>query len=364
MQFTGSLAFASVAEKDIDLLLLEEFCCSSAWLEWFYSKLREVRQDLPQLSGMTVEAARSVSGIGDDGRPGETDVLVVISGISNHSPARIAVLVEDKVTATFTPDQPGRYASRALREMRDRKCDFAICVLIAPTRYAANIKPEGFDLRIPLEEIQNHFVARQQSTTGELAQRMQHRVHLLEKVCKDLHRYNAAGVIPHEGNTRLITAIEDCIQRCTASLSLKRRSVRGGGSVGPGFDLPSKAILREAIRSIGTAVGAGNFEINFTWLLAAGVQRIRFHHWVAWVPVLREWWRRRLEPGMHMSVTSNGKSFDLEIRGLPTITEASELSEATTETVVRWVEEAQRFQGWFESHAAELAERLSTPVRT
>lgn len=363
MQFTGSLAFASISEKDIDLLLLEEFCCSSSWIDWFYAKLRSARVDLPELTEMTVEAARSVSGLGEDGRAGETDVLVVISGQSFASRVRIAVLIEDKISATFTPDQPGRYANRAIREMKDRQCEFAVCVLVAPARYAGNLKPEGFDLRISLEEILQHFAARLQSTSGELTQRIQHRIHLLEKVCHDLHRYGSVGVIPHEGNTRLITAIDNYIIQKSTALLVKRRSVRGANSYGPGFDLPSKARLREAARSSGESIGPGSFEIDFNWLLAAGVLRIRFHHWVSWVPVLKDWWISRLAPGVRLSTTSNGKSLDLEITGLPAITDASDSGAAATlQMVDQWIDEAARLQAWFESHAIGLVERLNSPA--
>jgi hypothetical protein len=102
--------FDAIAEKDLDLMLLEEFCSSKHWCQWFYDRLRAAKPELPELAQLEVNAARSVSGMGSDGRAGETDILVVLEGSTAHDRECVIVLVEDKISASFTPDQPQRYA--------------------------------------------------------------------------------------------------------------------------------------------------------------------------------------------------------------------------------------------------------------
>ncbi|WP_254509503.1 hypothetical protein [Anatilimnocola floriformis] len=53
---------------------------------------------------------------------------------------------------------------------------------------------------------------------------------------------------------------------------------------------------------------------------------------------------------------------DLEITGLRAIIDASDVgATATIQMIDRWIDEATRFQSWFESHATELVELLKKP---
>jgi hypothetical protein len=99
----------------------------------------------------------------------------------------------------------------------------------------------------------------------------------------------------------LIGAIEQYIQQQEHRLRVKLRSVRGRGSVGPGFDLPSKKSLRDAAKSKWGKARAGWGETNFNWHLGDGFVRIRFHHWPGFGEQLRRWFLRRLPGDVHLT---------------------------------------------------------------
>ncbi|MFM0060627.1 hypothetical protein PQR64_33890 [Paraburkholderia phytofirmans] len=63
---------------------------------------------------------------------GETDLLVVVEGVSGH---RIALLIEIKLTAAFQPRQAERYAERGERGRRVGEWDEFMTVLVAPECY-------------------------------------------------------------------------------------------------------------------------------------------------------------------------------------------------------------------------------------
>jgi hypothetical protein len=357
MMFDGPERFDAVAEKDIDMLLLEEFCSNERWCEWFYARLRQDLPDLPKLNRLRVEAGRSVSGIGTDGKPGETDVLVLFHGSTPEGDTGVVVLIEDKVSAPFTQNQPERYRARAESEQAEHRCMHCATVLVAPRRYTFHVPNDAFDLVLTLDEIKDVLTQLAAESEGELRRRLHHRALLLEHVCGNFHRYTPMNVIPHEGNTRMIGAIEQYIQRQEHRLRVKPRSVRGRGSVGPGFDLPSKKSLRDAAKSKWGKARAGCGELNFNWHLGDGFVRIRFHHWEGFGEQLRRWFSSRLPGNAHM--TAQGDTLDLEHRGLPRLDTTLGV-ESQREMIDCCIAAAVELQEWFEQLAPELERLLRT----
>ena len=115
------LPIESIQERDIDLLLLEEFNVNIAFCEWIIQKL-----ELPNLT-IKDGAWRSVS----SHELGETDILFSY----NSSSKKIFVLIENKLDAPFQPDQFERYLTRGERFISNGNCDDFFCFLIAPEKY-------------------------------------------------------------------------------------------------------------------------------------------------------------------------------------------------------------------------------------
>ena len=86
----------SVQERDIDLLLMEEFHADPAFVTWF--------------SGMCGLEDTSFMGAWHSvtGANGETDLLVLVRA----NDRRVAILIENKVAAAEQPSQDQRYLQR------------------------------------------------------------------------------------------------------------------------------------------------------------------------------------------------------------------------------------------------------------
>ena len=125
-----------VCERDIDLLLLEEFIASHNFLVWF---LNEIRVHAP---GRLVSAARSVTTSN-----GESDLELTIS--DEHRITKI--LIENKVDAILQPRQDERYFERASDYLKAGVCHAVVTVLVAPQEYSeSSLK---FDKKITYEAI-------------------------------------------------------------------------------------------------------------------------------------------------------------------------------------------------------------------
>jgi len=132
----------AIAERDIDLLLMEEFESGSGFLEWFIA----VTARWPTDGLETLGAWHSVSN-----EHGESDVLVLA-----HDPGgkRLALLIENKVDAPPQLEQAQRYERRgALGVEAGVWQQFATCI-VAPQRYlGAAANASGYQTRVSYEDI-------------------------------------------------------------------------------------------------------------------------------------------------------------------------------------------------------------------
>ena len=118
------LPVESIQERDVDLILLEEFTADYSFCQWFTRELH-----LPQLTA-TNGAWRSISAFG----LGETDILFSY----NSNDKKIFLLIENKLDATFQEEQFNRYLKRGNEYVSKKECDSAFAVLIAPKSYCLN----------------------------------------------------------------------------------------------------------------------------------------------------------------------------------------------------------------------------------
>ena len=117
----------AVNERDIDLLILEEFNSNIDFLEYFIEK-----NNLPKFNKKNI-AFRSVTEFG----LGETDILVSYIDSNNK---KNFILIENKIDANFQNKQYERYVERAKKYKKEKECDESFVVLIAPEDYIKSQK--------------------------------------------------------------------------------------------------------------------------------------------------------------------------------------------------------------------------------
>lgn len=137
---------AGISERDIDLLLLEEFWSCTEFVKWFAKRVMGPEVDVSEFLG----AKRSVTG-----SMGESDLEVTFRISAG---AVIKVLIENKVGASFQKDQATRYRLRGDAYVEASACDAYHTVLLAPQAYlGSDVSSKGFDIHIGYEELRGWF---------------------------------------------------------------------------------------------------------------------------------------------------------------------------------------------------------------
>jgi hypothetical protein len=136
----------TVSERDIDLLLLEEFTVNAGFRSWF------VETAVDKLSGASfVGAFHSIS----DARLGESDIVL---GFDHAETKRCAVMLENKIDAAFQPDQAERYHRRGEDGIRQGTWAAFITCIVAPQAFLKNQSgAEEFDTSISYERLAEWF---------------------------------------------------------------------------------------------------------------------------------------------------------------------------------------------------------------
>jgi len=135
----------SVTERDIDLLVLEEFYSSIEFRTWFLNKL-----DCDLSAKCFSGAWHSVI------HPslGESDIEVEF--ITGKTIFRI--FIENKIDAELQPEQAERYVKRAKEKIQSGECTKYTVVLLAPEKYVNKKVKEQFEKIITYEELQKYFL--------------------------------------------------------------------------------------------------------------------------------------------------------------------------------------------------------------
>ena len=140
------ISVSSVSERDIDLLLLEEFVASASFGSWF---IGQASQNDHQIEAC-ISAQRSVT---QSNGESDLELLFQISG-----GRRLLVMIENKVTAGFQPKQAERYQSRGANYMNRGDCDQTLTVITAPQSYFGRSDScKGFDGRVTYETVLDWF---------------------------------------------------------------------------------------------------------------------------------------------------------------------------------------------------------------
>ena len=140
------ISIAGVSERDIDLLLLEEFQSSPSFVRWFQDLV--LGQNSESLN--FVSARRSVNYTF-----GEIDLEVVLT---DQSGKEVRLLIENKVNAGFQPRQAERYRESGNSHIASKDGATYCTVLIAPREYfGKTLSTKGFDKAITYEAIRDWY---------------------------------------------------------------------------------------------------------------------------------------------------------------------------------------------------------------
>jgi hypothetical protein len=145
-----SVAVDRKYERDIDILLAEEFAVSPPFATWFLGNSKKFAG--VEAKVLDVYVSRSDA-------TGESDLVVVFDRVVGDS--RFALLIEDKIDAPLQPEQERRYRLRAAAEiLRGDYSDYEV-VLCSPEGYRATHPGTiSFDAFVSYEAIDRFLRAR------------------------------------------------------------------------------------------------------------------------------------------------------------------------------------------------------------
>ena len=140
---------ASIAERDIDLWVMEELSVSIEFREWFSSRV--FGEPIYQSE---IGAWHSVS----DAQLGESDIVFLFEAVDGP---RTAILIENKIDAPPQPQQGKRYLLRGEKGLKEGYWEkFRTCV-IAPSKYLTSSKhSKNYEVEISYEEMLAYFQSR------------------------------------------------------------------------------------------------------------------------------------------------------------------------------------------------------------
>ena len=130
-------------ERDIDILLAEEFAVSPAFASWFLGHTKNFAGTEANVWDVYVSKSDAT---------GESDLVVVFDKASGDS--RFALLIEDKIDAPLQPEQEARYRHRAEAEaLRGDYSDYEVILCSPETYRATHAEVASFDSFVSYEAI-------------------------------------------------------------------------------------------------------------------------------------------------------------------------------------------------------------------
>ena len=135
--------FRDVIERDMDVLILEEFTCSEEFSKIFLNKIGVKNAEVI----LTWQSKT-------DTELGESDMTVVF----NCCGKKVALLIEDKIDAIAMPEQPIRYVLRGDKGLANNEYDSYYIFIVAPQQYLENNdKASEYPYKVSYEEIKYYF---------------------------------------------------------------------------------------------------------------------------------------------------------------------------------------------------------------
>lgn len=212
-----NLILEAVAERDIDLLMIEELHVSDTFRSWLIRLSFGARSARLEF----VHAWHSLS----DPTFGESDIVVLLSDAAK---VKYAVLIENKINAPPQPEQGKRYKARGKAGIKRREWMKFKTVILAPKRYLDRIADaKSYDAEISYEAVKAWF-----EKTGN-SERHKYKSRLIQ----DAIDQNRRGYNPKmdERVTRFFHSYWDYASREFPEIGMKEPDFKSAGSSWIGF---------------------------------------------------------------------------------------------------------------------------------
>jgi len=179
------LTLTHATERDIDLLLVEEFKCSPDFVRWFSHQVAAAVGASIHVGPSQVTHSRRRTH-----NRREIDICLEIGG--GKAPATY-VLVENKLDTTEQFEQAESYREEARQLVSNGTVNAAYTALIAPTSYLNQHRhfASKFDATVPYETVAA-FLTQRAISGGEVGDRLRHRAAMMEQaITKSRRGYEA-----------------------------------------------------------------------------------------------------------------------------------------------------------------------------
>ncbi len=132
------IQFETVAERDIDLLIMRNLAVSSGFLDFFLSKINKKDYAITSLQHSYMDES------------GESDITVILDNGNN----KIGILIEDKINASAMPEQCSRYMQRGQKAIDAGIYDEMYLFIVCPEEYySGNSEAKKYPNHILYEEL-------------------------------------------------------------------------------------------------------------------------------------------------------------------------------------------------------------------
>lgn len=144
MEVNMKIQIDTTLERDMDLLIIEEFIADRDFANIFLNKVGI-------FDNYTID---EVIHSKRDAEFGESDIVLIL----NINGKRHALHIEDKVDAMAMPNQHGRYDKRATKDISNGEYDSYSVLIVAPAKYLdSNKEALKYPNRVTYEELVDHF---------------------------------------------------------------------------------------------------------------------------------------------------------------------------------------------------------------
>lgn len=330
MKMSTQISVSKVAERDLDLLLLEEFVASQQFSAWFVSM---AITDAPAVEAC-LSARRSVTH-----SIGESDLELLFQAGDG---TRLLVLIENKVDARLQVMQAERYRSRSANHMQSGDCEKALTIIAAPKSYFGHSKScKGFDGRVCYEDILQWF-----TDSGEIGARRAYKEALLRAAITK----SSLGYQPVEDAvaTRFWREYWEMVRDVAPELRMPEPGAKTAGATFISFKpegLPSGADIVHKLTGVkGSSTGFVDLQLPGMGELA---------------PELASVLQCFLEHGMSVVRTTNSASVRIAVSVVDPNKEASEQSDGIMEgldaalRLIRWFRSSSEARSLIEKKAQE-----------
>lgn len=138
------ISFETVLERDMDLLIIEEFISDPCFASIFMNA-----------AGITDEyTVEHIIHSKMDAQYGESDIVVVLKICDRLH----ALHIEDKIDAIAMPNQSGRYHLRAKKDIANGEYQTYSVLITAPEKYLKNnVEAQKYAHKVSFEQLQGYF---------------------------------------------------------------------------------------------------------------------------------------------------------------------------------------------------------------